>query len=592
MKLSPIALSLALLACSMNVPAAQPAAESGQAGTAQGEGGAGPARAKTAKAAPFLWQNATVYFLLTDRFNNGDRRNDLAYGRKADAAPQRGYMGGDLKGVTAKLKAGYFDSLGVNVLWMTPPVEQLHGYTDEGTGKSYGFHGYWARDFTAVDANLGTERDFRELVDAAHARGIRVLLDVVMNHTAPFTDAEPAWPADWVRLDPPCSYTSVASNVDCVLVKGLPDILTNSNAGVALPDALAAKWKKEGRYEREVKELDAFFARTGYPRAPRYYLMKWHADWVRKYGVDGFRADTVKHTEPGIWQELHTVADAAYADWKRAHPGKAPGNEPFQMLAEVYGYNIAHGKAFDMGDGSKVDFYANGFDGMINFGLASDARQDYDTLFGKYSAALHGPLQGRWLLNYISSHDDGGPFDPQRSKPFEAANKLLLAPGAAQIYYGDETARVLDAPGAQGDARLRTYMNWDELARNAARDGYKVADVRAHWARLGKFRQAHVAVGAGVHEKIADQPYTFKRTYAQGGVSDKVVVALGVPGGAGGAGGTGGTGGTGATISAISVGGVFADGQSVRDYYSGQRLVVRDGKVELAVQGGVVLLGE
>ena len=137
------------------------------------------------KPMPFMWENATVYFLLTDRFANGDRSNDLAYGRKADAAPLRGYLGGDLKGLTAKVNAGYFDSLGVNAIWLTPPVEQIHAGTDEGTGKSYGFHGYWARDFTAVDANLGTEQDFRDFVDAAHARGIRVLLDVVMNHTGP-----------------------------------------------------------------------------------------------------------------------------------------------------------------------------------------------------------------------------------------------------------------------------------------------------------------------------------------------------------------------------------------------------------------------
>ena len=555
MKLSPIALSLALLAGSMNSQAAQ--------------------QAKPAPK-PFLWENATVYFLLTDRFNNADRSNDLSYGRKADAAPQRGYMGGDLKGVTAKLKAGYFDSLGVDVLWLTPPVEQLHGSTDEGTGKSYGFHGYWAKDFTAVDANLGTEKDFKDFVEAAHARGIRVLLDVVMNHTAPFTDAEPAWPSDWVRLDPACTYKDVATNVDCTLVKGLPDVLTNSNASVALPDALVQKWKKEGRYEREVKELDEFFARTGYPRAPRYYLMKWHADWVRKFGVDGFRADTVKHTEPGIWKELRTVAIAAHEDWKRAHPAKVLGDGKFYMLAEVYNYNIAHGRQFDMGGGAMTDFYDNGFDGMINFGLVWDAKQDYETLFSKYSAALHGPLKGYSVVNYTASHDDGNPFDPARKKPFETATKLLLAPGAAQIYYGDETARLLDAPGAQGDAKLRTYMNWEDLAKNAARDGYKVADMRAHWARLGQFRHAHVAVGAGLHEKIADRPYTFKRTYEKDGVSDKVVVALDVPA---------------AARSTIKVGGGFADGQKVKDYYSGASAVVKGGEVTLPVKGGIALLG-
>ncbi len=561
MKRTPIALSLALLLGAVH------------AGPALA---AGPA--KTAVAKPFLWENATVYFLLTDRFQNADKSNDLAYGRKADAAPLRGYMGGDLKGVTEKIKSGYFASLGVDVLWLTPPVEQAHGSTDEGAGRSYGLHGYWTHDWTSVDANLGTEQDFRDMVEAAHARGMRVLLDVVMNHTEPAAAALPdVWPADWVRMDPPCTYKSVATNVDCVLVKGLPDVLTNSNANVALPDFLAAKWKAEGRYDREVKELDDFFARTGYPRAPRYYLMKWHADWVRKYGLDGFRADTVKHVEPAVWKELRTVAEAAHNDWKRANPAKVLGDGKFFMLAETYGYNIANGRQFDMGDGEKVDFYNFGFDSMINFGLVHDAKLDYETLFSKYSAALQGPLAGHTVLNYTASHDDGNPFDPARAKPFETGTKLLLAPGAAQIYYGDETARLLNWSEAQGDAKLRSFMNWDELAKNARRDGYTIADVRAHYSKLGLFRSAHPAVGAGVHEKIADGPYTFKRTYEKNGVSDKVVVALDVPA---------------AARTTIKVGGAFADGVKVKDYYSGGSAVVKNGAVTLPVKGGVALIAK
>ncbi|WP_395401968.1 alpha-amylase family glycosyl hydrolase [Pseudoduganella sp. UC29_106] len=530
--------------------------------------------ASTAQAAPpkpFMWENATVYFLLTDRFANGDKANDLAYGRKADAAPLRGFMGGDLKSLTAKVKSGYFDDLGVNAIWLTPPVEQIHAGTDEGTGKSYGFHGYWARDWTAVDANLGTEQDFRDFVETAHARGIRVLLDVVMNHTGPVTEADPVWPADWVRTEPQCQYKDVPTTVSCTLVKNLPDVRTDSNAPVALPEALAAKWKAEGRYEREIKELDEFFARTGYPRAPRYYLMKWHADWIRKYGVDGFRGDTVKHTEPGVWKELRKVAVAAHDEWKRANPKKVLGDGKFYMTAEVYNYNIAHGRQFDMGGGAMADFYDNGFDSLINFGLPSDAKQPYEALFSKYSAQLAGPLKGHSVLNYMDSHDDGNPFDAARAKPFETANKLLLAPGAAQIYYGDETARRLDVSEAVGDAKLRSFMNWDDLASNAQRDGYRVADVRAHWSKLGLFRQAHLAVGAGVHEKLADAPYTFKRVLG----TDKVVVALDVP--------------TGAPLP-ITVRGVFADGTKLRDFYSGDRYVVKGGAVQTSGKASTILL--
>ncbi|MBA5608246.1 alpha-amylase [Duganella sp. FT3S] len=570
MKKTPLAMTLAL---ALSTPAATPAmAVPAASGT--------PALAAPARAAarPFLWENATVYFLLTDRFNNGNRANDLAYGRQADAAPLRGYMGGDLAGVTAKINEGYFDSLGVTAIWITPPVEQIHGGTDEGTGKSYGFHGYWARDWTSVDANLGTEQDMRALVDAAHAHGIRVLLDVVMNQTGPVTEQDPVWPPEWVRTGPVCTYKDPATTISCTLVPNLPDVRTESNDNVDLPPALVAKWKAEGRYEREVAQLDAFFARTGYPRAPRYYLIKWHADWVRKYGFDGFRADTVKHVEAGAWKELGKEASLAYEEWKRANPARKLGDDKFFMVAELFGYNIANGQQFDLGGGHQVNYYKDGgFDGIINFGLVWDAKQDYETLFSSYAAKLHGELQGHTVLNYLASHDFDQPFDPARIKPFESANKLLLAPGAAQIYYGDETARRLDPAEAQGDAKLRSFMNWDDLASDARRDGYSVAAVRRHWAKLALFRKAHVAVGAGVHQQLQAHPYVFKRTFERGTLRDKVVVALEQPTD---------------KPSAIDVHGVFADGARVRDYYSGTSAVVAKGKVTFPAHNAVVLIGQ
>ncbi|MGH8855606.1 MAG: alpha-amylase family glycosyl hydrolase, partial [Telluria sp.] len=367
------------------------------------------------------------------------------------------------------------------------------------------------------------------------------------------------------------------TTTDCTLVDNLPDFLTGSRKEVALPPLLVAKWKKEGRYEREVKELDAFFKRTGYPRTPRYYLIKWNTDWIRKYGVDGFRADTVKHTEPEVWKELKQEASLAYEEWKRANPGKRVGNLPFFMTSEVYGYSINDGRSFDMGGGVKVDYLANGFDSMINFSLKSDAAQGYEKLFSDYSNALHGSMKGYSVLNYISSHDDGGPFDPLRERPLESANKLLLAPGAAQIYYGDETARLLKIEGATGDATLRSFMNWDELAANAQRGNHRVAEVREHWARLGRFRAAHPAVGAGVHQMLAHSPYTFKRSWQQDGISDRVVVALDLPKD---------------KAVPISVAGVFNDGQTVRDWYSGKTAVVAGGKVQFGAPAPVALIAQ
>ena len=102
---------------------------------------------------PFIWENANLYFLLTDRFNNGDTSNDVNFDRTKTSGKLRGFEGGDIKGITQKIKEGYFTDLGVNAIWMTPIVEQIHDGTDEGTGFSYGYHGYWASDWTAIDPN-------------------------------------------------------------------------------------------------------------------------------------------------------------------------------------------------------------------------------------------------------------------------------------------------------------------------------------------------------------------------------------------------------------------------------------------------------
>lgn len=531
---------------------------------AMGEGGS----------APFFWGNATVYFLLTDRFYNGDPSNDVHFDRNKPCGPLRNFMGGDIKGITHKIKEGYFDKLGVNAIWLTPVVEQVHGQIDEGSGGTYGFHGYWAKDWTAFDPNFGTEKDFAEMVEQAHRRGIRVVLDVVINHTGPANPKDPAWPSDWVRTGPRCVYKDYATTTACTLVDNLPDILTERDQPVSLPPALVEKWKKEGRYEREMAELDAFFARTGYPRAPRFYLIKWLTDMVRKYGVDGFRCDTAKHLEESVWAELRREADLAFADWKRRNPAKKISDDAFYMVGEVYGYNIAGGRLYDFGD-RKVDYFNYGFTSLINFGLHYDAEKGYEAIFSDYDRQLHSTLVGVTALNYLSSHDDGAPFDPKREKPLESANKLLLCPGQAQVYYGDETSRSLVIPGAQGDATLRSFMNWDELAAGASRAGYRVPDVLAHWQKLGQFRRQHPAVGVGIHAMRSAQPYVFQRTLKTRDYADAVVIGLDLPTGR----------------KELDVQGVFDDGMVLTDGYSGQKVTVAGGKARVDSPFSVVLLG-
>lgn len=130
------------------------------------------------------WGNANVYFVITDRFANGDRANDINYGRIVDYGSERlnaaTFHGGDFKGMLQKAREGYFKELGVDVVWMTDVYEQIHCWMS-GSGSvndfpHYGYHGYYPLDYTQIDKNYGTVEEFRALVDELHSQGIRVML--------------------------------------------------------------------------------------------------------------------------------------------------------------------------------------------------------------------------------------------------------------------------------------------------------------------------------------------------------------------------------------------------------------------------------
>jgi len=520
---------------------------------------------------PFVWEAANIYFLLTDRFNNADPSNDVNFDRTLETAKLRGFEGGDLKGITQKIEEGYFTDLGINAIWMTPVVEQIHGATNEGTGNTYGYHGYWTKDWTAIDPNYGTKDDLKELVEAAHKKGIRILLDAVINHTGPVTDKDPVWPADWVRNDTPCTFQDFKSTVTCTLVKNLPDIKTESNDAVALPPQLVKKWKAEGRYEQEIAELDEFFNRTGYPRAPRFYIMKWLTDYITEFGIDGYRVDTVKHTEAYVWKEFKEVTDYAFAEFKKNNPKKVLDDNDFYLVGEVYNYGIGNGQYFDFGN-KKVNYFDKAFRSLINFEFKWNAKdQDYETLFSRYHKLLSTDLKGYGTLNYLTSHDDGQPFDAKREKLYETANKLLLSPGTSQVYYGDESARSLIIEGTEGDATLRSFMNWEDIKSNK-----NTQKILTHWQKLGQFRANHPSVGAGIHQMISEKPYYFSRSFSKDDYNDSVIIGINVPKGE----------------KSIDVSKSFEDGEMLHDSYSGSSAEVIDGQVLIDSEFGFVLLAK
>jgi len=189
-------------------------------------------------------------------------------------------------------------------------------------------------------------------------------------------------------------------------------------------------------------------------------------------------------------------------------------------------------------------------------------------LFTKYSEILQGDLKGYGILNYLTSHDDGTPFDQKRENSIECANKLLLSPGTSQVYYGDESARPLVIEGTVGDATLRSFMNWEEIET----DEYTQA-VLNHWQKLGQFRRDHPAVGAGMHKMISEKPYVFHRSFEKGEISDQVFVALDLEKGA-------------KEIPMEPI----QDGTKLRDAYSGKVAEVKGGKLKIDTDFDILLL--
>lgn len=193
----------------------------------------------------------------------------------------------------------------------------------------------------------------------------------------------------------------------------------------------------------------------------------------------------------------------------------------------------------------------------------------YEELFNAYSQVLNDENSGFQVLNYVTSHDDANPFDKERNRTLEAGTKLLLSPGTAQIYYGDESARNLIHEGTQGDATFRSDMNWDAIDSDE-----KTQLVLSHWQKLGKFRKDHPAVGAGKHKMISKAPYLFQRTYDKNEYKDQVLIGLDLNKGP----------------KKLNVANIFADKTLVRDAYSGMEAMVQKGLVEFDTPFDIVLM--
>ena len=292
--------------------------------------------------------------------------------------------------------------------------------------------------------------------------------------------------------------------------------------------------------------------------------MKWLSDYIRKYGIDGYRVDTVKHTEEDVWKKFEEICQDAFVEYKAVNAAKVLDQNKFFLLGEVYGYSINDAQQFHFPD-KTVNYFDNGFDALINFDLRSTQKESNKAVFDRYNDILQNKMNGKSIMSYITSHDDGSPFDKNRQNPWDAGTRLLLAPGISQIYYGDETSRPLEIEGVEGDANLRSNMNWESIQSNS-----ETESLLKHYQKLGQFRRNHPAVGVGNQTDLQNSPYIFTRKYK----TDEVVIGLEMPIGK----------------NTINVSSVWNDGTKVRDAYSGISGKVVNGNIEMETASEIILL--
>lgn len=526
----------------------------------------------------FNWGNATVYFVITDRFCNGDSTNDINYGRKIDYGSEQlnaaTFHGGDFKGMLQKAREGYFRDLGVDVVWMTDVYEQIHGWMS-GSGSindfpHYGYHGYYPLDYTQIDKNYGTVEEFRQLIDELHSQGIRVMLGANLNDPGyptlldavqykfadiGLTEQEAVghirdysydtffadrlnWKGwygrDWIRM--PDENWNESDPLEATLY-GLPDFKDESDVKTRIPDFLKRKWKSEGKKNDLWVNPTARKYRKDNNFSPMQYLIAWISSWVEEFGIDGFRCDIVENVHLNRWHELNQACNTALNEWRKNHPDDPASkwNDRFYMTGDFENASIDY----------KPDYAEAGFSSMVNF------------YFPK-----HGDLDGivyTWqaYADSVAAYPDWHPFnylnnsyhrDADMDNMIDCATTFILAPGVAQIFYGDETGRKLsDARfNVDSDQAFRSDMDWNDI------DSTQLE----HFKKLGTIRRSNPVIGTG-RQKTLDT-----HTVLRYNDNDSVLIRLRPD-----------------EEDGIDVYGIYKDGDNVMELYSGERGVVRDGKI-------------
>ena len=448
---APILLACALGACAQTPP------DAASANLAVAPAGRGIV------SGPHDWRDEVIYFAFTDRFANGDVRNDngtrVGPGEARDPGNPLGWHGGDWAGIRQKIQEGYFRKLGVTAIWVSPVVLQTPPFIvrDSGSpndGRAFtGYHGYWAEDFFKTDPHYGTLADLRALVKTAHQHGLKVIQDVVVNHAgygASLTRERP----EWFHTDAECQ-ASADKDRDCPLA-GLPDFKQDDPT---VGPAVTA------------------------------YLNDFIRFWVARTGVDGLRMDTMKHVPDGYWRQF-------FAPDGPGDPGR------IWTVGEVYNGDpavLAH-YMDALGSPSVFDFalYFSMKDNLSSGAGSLDAVADVFARDTAYRDATR-------LTTFVDNHDvkrfvtevtdRGGSALEARERLDLALSLMFMARGTPSVYYGTEIAM----PGSGDPYSAQPGLGNREDMDFAAVPSSPVAE---RLARLAAARRASYALTHGAQQEL------------------------------------------------------------------------------------------
>ena len=403
-------------------------------------------------AGDFDWDEAVIYFAVTDRFFDGDASNNDAYGVGDYNKGEKGgssYHGGDFAGLNQKLD--YLKDLGVNTIWITPIVENItEDQHDKKTDTAtYGYHGYWASDFTKLNRHLGTEEQFKALLDAAHSKGMKIMVDVVLNHAGYGTEKY---------------FNSILKDADGNSISMIRDS-DNTISGDDKYDSLS--------------DLPDFVTEN---KAVTDQLVAWQTEWMSKYSIDYYRVDTVKHVETTTWAAFKNSLTKV--------------NPDFKMIGEYSGAGYAN-NAGELGTGSMdalLDFDFNDFAQKFVTGDISGVESSLQ----KRNGAINNTAT---MGSFLSSHDEDSLqyklVKESKLSDEEAYNLMkvaatlqITAKGQPVIYYGEEIGQ-----GGANNWPLQTNrrdFDWTELEKQKADS----SSIYNHYKTMIAIRNAYTDVFA------------------------------------------------------------------------------------------------